>query len=595
MQRFFLGVVLAVASAFAAPAVRGDSLVFTVLPPDISGSPGETIGWGYSITNNSTGTIAIESLAIIGSYEWGDYAQTNNCPASLPPTGSCIAEVTFTPTALGTTSTPTTLLVSFQSGDSPFSVSLSGSGLASTNNAAPRISQPLIPTSVPPGGKAITMRVYGARFAPSSVVNFNGTPLSTVFKTTRQLSATVPASLISKAGTASVTVVAPGPGGGTSNVAFFPVVAPSVSVSFLPQSMGVGTTPNGIVTADFNGDNIQDLAVANQGSNTISILLGNGDGTFTEGTTLTTGNQPGALVAGDFNGDGQIDLAVADAADSRVLVFLGNGDGTFTPASPVDCNLVDQCGNTVDPVALAVGDFNGDGNLDLAVVNESISTISILFGAGDGTFRIQSTTPVALKGPTAVTAGDFNGDGITDLAVNSPTANTVEILLGQSSGVFKSVGSISTPGPGMLVAADFNNDQKTDLAVLNPAASTVTVFFGNGNGTFQTGVPYATGAGPASILVGDFNADGVLDLATANSTGNSISVLLGVAGGTFLPHTDTPAGGSPVWITAGGFNSNGLLDLAVTNSTGNSISIFLNTPSHSIAFPPGFPPAGDGR
>lgn len=551
-------------------AVMPASLSFAAQPLGTT-STSQTV----TITNLSGSTMPINGLAITGSYDYGDFFETNNCPDSLPPNGNCTAQVTFAPTHLGATSVPTSLLVNFPSADSPFSVSLAGSGAPSTNSAAPRIGQPLVPASAVPGGAVFTMKVYGTGFSASSVVNFNGAPLSTQFKTSRSLQATVPAAQISNAGTASVTVMTPGPGGGISNQVFFPITNASSSVSFSTQSMAVGSNPNGIVTADFNGDGIPDLAIANQGSNTVSILLGDGDGTFTAGAPLDTGNQPATLVAGDFNGDGAIDLAVADVADSRILVFLGTGTGTFIPAAPVDCNLVAECGNAVDPVAMAVGDFNGDGNLDLAVVNHSISTISILFGAGDGTFRLQSTTPATLSGPTAIAVGDFNGDGLADLAVSNPTTNTVAILIGHTSGVFKSSGTIATTGPGMLVAADFNNDQKIDLAILNPATNKVTVFLGNGDATFQSGVPYATGSGPASILVGDFNGDGVLDLATVNSAANSVSILLGVAGGTFQPHSDTTAGGNPVWLATGDFNGNGKLDLAVTDSTGNSISIFL--------------------
>lgn len=530
---------------------------------------------GVTITNTSGSALSVSGLTIGGTYDTGDFAQKNNCPATLPVDGTCTAEVTFTPAFLGASAGPTYLVVNFAAADGPFSVGLAGTGVPSTSHPAPSVSQPLVPTSVAPGGSPFTLSVYGMNFVASSVVDFNGTPLSTVFKTARLLQATVPARLIATAGTASVTVATPAPGGGISNVAYLPITAPSSTLSFATQSMGVGVNPKGIVTADFNGDGIQDLAVANQGSNSVSVLLGNGDGTFTAGSSLTTGKQPGAIVSGDFNGDGRIDLAVADATDSRVLIFLGKGDGTFSAASPMNCNLITECASTVDPVALAVGDFNGDGHPDLAVVNQSISTVSLLFGAGDGTFSLQSTTQVALHESTAIAVGDFNGDGISDLALNNPASNTISILTGHPNGVFKSGGTITTTSPGMLVAADFNNDQKPDIAVLNPGSNTITLFFGNGNGTFQAGAHYDTGAGPSSILVGDFNGDGLLDIATANTGSNTVSVLLGTGGGIFATHLDTPAGGSPASITTGDFNGNGKLDLAVTDSTGNSISIFL--------------------
>ncbi len=528
-----------------------------------------------TIKNVGSSAMPISSIVLGGTYDFGDFQQTNNCPASLAPNSTCTVQVAFAPVQLGPSATPTYLVVNYDSPESPLAVALAGKGGASTNNPAPIIGQPLIPSSVAPGSSAFTLKVFGTGFTTSSIVRFSGNALSTTFASARQLQATVPATLVAQAGTASVTVVTPAPGGGISNVAFFPISSPVSNVNFSTQSMGVGTNPGGIVTADFNHDSMQDLAIANQDSNTVSILLGNGDGTFSPAPSLTTGNQPGAIVAGDFNSDGKIDLAVADAADSRILLFLGNGDGTFTLASPINCSLVAECANTVNPVAMAAGDFNGDGYLDLAVVNQSINTISILFGGGDGTFSIQSTPQVTLSGPTAIAAADFNGDGITDLAVNSPGSNSVAILLGRTSGVFQSGGSISINAPGRLVAADFNNDQKMDLAILSPANNSLGVFFGNGNGTFQTGVPYATGASPQSILVGDFNADGFLDLITANSGANSISLLAGTASGTFLTHSDAPAGGNPFWLTYGDFNGNGKLDLAVTDATGNSISIFL--------------------
>ncbi len=527
-----------------------------------------------TFTNNSPVAIAVNLVTIGGTYDVGDFAETSNCVGSLPSKSSCTAQVTFTPTHLGPTSGPSTVQASFKSADSPLSVFLTGNGTVSTNNAAPGLSLPTVPGSVPPGSATFTLKLYGTNFVASSVVNWNGSPLVTKFESTKYLQATVPASLVANAGTASLTVTNPAPGGGLSNAIFLPVANPS-SVNFTASSVGVGTNPSGIARGDFNGDGKLDIAVADQGSNKISILLGNGDGTFTAGTSIATGTQPGALVAADFNGDGKLDLAVADIANSRILVVLGRGDGTFVPAHVIDCSLLPDCGNTVDPISIAAGDFNNDGHVDLAVVNGSISTLSILLGVGDGTFRSQSTTSVGLTGPSFVTTGDFNSDGKVDLLVASTGSNAIALLMGNGNGTFKTLASIPASNPVAIVTADFNNDQKMDMAVLNGTGNTVTTYAGNGNGTFQTGVPYATGNGPVAILAGDVSGDGILDLVTANQGGNSISVLLGVAGGTFQGHTDTTAGGNPVSLILGDFNNNGDLDVAVTDSTGNSVSIFL--------------------
>ncbi len=179
------------------------------------------------------------------------------------------------------------------------------------------------------------------------------------------------------------------------------------------QPIPVGSCPSAVVAGDFNGDGRTDLAVANELENTVSVLLGNGDGTFQPQATYAVGTWPGAIVAGDFTGNGRTDLAVANQNNmgygpGTVSVLLGNGDGTFQP------QVTYAVGN--DPKSIVAEDFTGNGRTDLAVANAGNNTVSVLLGNGDGTFQPQVTYAVGAS-PDAIVAGDFTGDGRTDLAV----------------------------------------------------------------------------------------------------------------------------------------------------------------------------------
>ncbi len=328
------------------------------------------------------------------------------------------------------------------------------------------------------------------------------------------------------------------------------------------------------MAGDFNGDGHLDLAVADTGSETVSVLLGNGDGTFQPPAYYAVGTDPDAIVAGDFNGDGRLDLAVENSGSNinffpgTVSVLLGNGDGTF------QSQVTDAVGSR--PVSIVAGDFNGDGRLDLAVANIGSDMVSVLLGNGDGTFQPQVTYAVG-SGPDSIVAGDFNGDGRLDLAVANWNDGTVSVLLGNGDGTFQpqvtyAVGS----GPDAIVAGDFTGDGHLDLAVANYFDDTVSVLLGNGDGTFQPQVTYAVGWDPGAIVAGDFSGDGHLDLAVANELSGTVSVLLGNGDGTFQPQVTYAVGSGPDAIVAGDFNGDGHLDLAVANglydSDGNPIT-----------------------
>jgi hypothetical protein len=322
-----------------------------------------------------------------------------------------------------------------------------------------------------------------------------------------------------------------------------------------------GSSANTPELVDFNGDGKLDLVVRHYWfGNSVSVLLGNGDGTFQAHVEYLTGNSHAGLAVADLNGDGKADLAVTNYDDNSVSVLLGNGNGSFQ--TPVDY------ATGKNPSSVAVGDFNGDGKPDLEVMNGE--TVSVLLGNGDGTFqeRVDSAG-------SGVFSGDLNGDGKADLV--GAGYDSVHVLLGNGDGTFQAQVDYATgDGPTSVAVGDFNGDGKPDLAVANGGEGSVSVLLGNGDGTFQDPRPYfATGANPRSLGVGNFNGDGKPDLAVTNYGDGSVSVLLGNGDGTFQAHVDYPTGKGPSGVTLADFNGDRKLDLAVTNYDDGSVSVLL--------------------
>lgn len=358
---------------------------------------------------------------------------------------------------------------------------------------------------------------------------------------------------------------------------------------------GTGDIPYEVVAADFNKDGRTDLAVVNSGGNSVSVILSNGNKTFQARTDYPAGSSPYSVATADFNGDGILDLAVSNnncpnfpsCGAGTISILLGNGDGTFQgPNPPV------STGTNTDPYSVVVGDFNGDKIPDLAVANYATNTVAVLLGVGDGTFLSPVAFPVGSE-PTSVATGDFNGDGKLDLVVTNFHSNTVSVLLGNGDGTFKSAVNYSVgTGPVSVAVADFNGDRKLDLVVVNETDNNASVLLGNGDGTFQTQVAYPTGVGgnPLSVVVGDFNGDHNLDLAVADFQSQQVSVLLGNGDGTFQPVKAYPTGANPSSIVIADFNGDGKLDLALTStplgsSAGNVVSLLPGNGDGSFASP----------
>ena len=348
------------------------------------------------------------------------------------------------------------------------------------------------------------------------------------------------------------------------------------------QLLTVNSNPQYEAVGDFNGDGIPDLAITTSRSPVVTILLGNGDGTFTQGTGLAVSDIPEELVAADFNDDGNVDLAVLDyGATGTVAIFLGKGDGTFNaaPSSP-------SAG--IYPLSITVADFNGDGIADLAVSTIPSGAVTVLLGNGDGTF---STTQVNVPNSTgnyAVAAGDFNGDGKADLAVQFNSQ--VTILTGNGDGTFT---AWSTTDMGAythnLAVADFNGDGRLDLVATSIDTSAVTVLLNNGDSTFSlvrlgSSVPTE----PSWVSVGDFNGDGIPDIAYVQSEFDNLFILLGKGDGTFVDPGVRPAAGTgylaePYSIGVGDFNGDGKDDLAVPVYFVNTVSIYLSEPTRTAS------------
>jgi hypothetical protein len=473
-------------------------------------------------------------------------------------------------------------------------VAFGGLSIQINSNAAPGspvpfLNQTLAPTAVSPGASGFTLSLTGAGFVTGATVNFNRAPLVTTFVDSQHLTATVPAANVSNAGTASMTVVNPGPGGGSSNVAYLQVGVPAATVSFAnaPNSPLQIYDPLGLAVADLNEDGKPDLVVA--ANIRTFIFLGKGDGTFAQATDspIEVPSPPyddfgspyvGPVAVADFNHSGHLGLAIGTVQNEAAAIFLGNGTGNFVPSSAAFANTFGMPTSALGPA-----DFNGDGNLDLAITNQISGQSTVALGYGDGAFNLAGSLNT-LGFAMGMAVGDFNADGKLDtVVVNGGTPAVpgagVTVSLGNGDGTFTPPSGSPVPfGQNLsaIVSADFNVDGKLDVAVTDSGGNAVMILLGNGDGTFATPATIPVGNQPDAIVAADFNNDGKMDLAVANYADGTVTLLLGNGDGTFTQASGSPyaVGLNPYQIAAGDFNGDGKMDLAVAN-LGGTVSILL--------------------
>jgi FG-GAP-like repeat/FG-GAP repeat len=340
------------------------------------------------------------------------------------------------------------------------------------------------------------------------------------------------------------------------------------------RSYRTGVFPVSVAIGNLNGDGKPDLATANYGSETVSVLVNKGDGSFGPKRSYVVGTDasggPRSVAIGDLNADGKADIVAANEEEGFVSVLLNNGQGRFQTKRDY---------RTGGGRSVAIGDLNGDGKADLATGTGG-KAVSVLLNRGDGSFGAKRYYRTG-GGASSVAIADLNGDGKQDLATANEFANTVSVLLNRGDGSFAAKRDYRTGSePSSVAIGDLNRDGTPDLATANDDpnadANTVSVLLNKVSGRFAAKRDYRS-QDVSSVAIGDLTGDGRLDLATG-SYATAASVLVNKGGGRFQPELDYAVGSAPTSVAIGDLNGDGKADLATANREDDSVSVLLNRP-----------------
>jgi hypothetical protein len=353
--------------------------------------------------------------------------------------------------------------------------------------------------------------------------------------------------------------------------------------------ISIADEPSNVAIGDMNNDKRPDIVVTCGKSRSVKILPGKGDGQFGPAANTTTlPDSPGEIALGDVNNDTKLDLAIATHDSYGVLLLLGDGKGglSIAPQSPIVMKL----GQHPHTHGLALADMNRDNKLDLVTVNNADNDVSIALGDGRGEFTRAASSPFAVgPSPYPLAVGDVNGDGQLDIAATAsatgpsraqqlPLSRALTLLLADGRGGFRSSQlPLRTGEPWFAVISDVNGDHKPDILVTHHELNQLTVLIGNGSGGFveATGSPFDFGNQVFHAVVADVNRDGKRDVIAAG--GNGLRVMLGDGRGGFAKGPPIQTGQGTWRLSLGDLNEDGKMDLVTSNSESRTVSVLLGT------------------